>query len=105
MSRLRTATLAVLAMLIIPLVAVAQSNDPFNLSWHTISSGGGRAAGGNFVLSGSVGQAAVSASSNASFVVRGGLWPALRAVGPSLTPTPTTPTQPGHWVYLPVVLK
>jgi hypothetical protein len=105
MRRLRIAILAVVAVLIVVPFALAQGNEAFNLSWHTISSGGGRAAGGNFVLSGSVGQAAVSASSNASFVVRGGLWPALRAMGPSLTPTPTTPTQPGHWVYLPVVLK
>jgi len=86
-------TLAKLAFAM-ALICQAYAQNGFNLdvNWSTINGGGGICAGGQFSLSGSVGQPGAGASHSVDFGLFGGFWaadavlPALRVMrlGPNL---------------------
>src|SRR5262245_10521483 len=61
--------------------ARAQSAGPFDLSWSTVDSGGGTSAGGQFSLTGTIGQpdAAVTLTGG-QFSLTGGFWSFLSVV-------------------------
>jgi hypothetical protein len=46
----------------------------FSIPWSTIDGGGGTSTGGNFVLSGTIGQPDAGKSSGGSFSLSGGYW-------------------------------
>ena len=55
-------------------VGLAQSGGSYDLSWSTVSSGGGTTSGGTFFLSGTVGQHDAQDLAGGSFELRGGYW-------------------------------
>ena len=93
-------SLLLCALLLTPIV-LAQSSADFELRWHVIASGGGRSTSPDFVVSGSIGQAATNSLSSADFTLQGGFW---YGVGAAVGPPPTPVTGP-YQLYLPVVMK
>jgi hypothetical protein len=79
--------LGALILAALPTVARAQSGGPFDLFRSTIDGGGGTSAGGQFSLSGTIGQpdAGVTLASG-QFSLTGGFWSLL-----SVVQTPGTP--------------
>jgi len=59
--------------------ARAQSTN-YSISWHTIGGGGGTSSGGNFTVSGTIGQPATSAMSGGSYSLTGGFWSIIATV-------------------------
>lgn len=54
----------------------------FDISWYTIDGGGGTSAGGDFVLSGTIGQPdAGSLMTGGGFELAGGFWPGSNGIG------------------------
>ena len=54
----------------------AQTGGTYNLTWSTIAGGGGRSAGGAYVLEGTIGQPDAGLMSGGDYVLAGGFWPA-----------------------------
>lgn len=63
-------------------VARAQSGGPFDLSWSTIDGGGGTSVGGQFAVTGTIGQpdAGVATLTGGQFSLTGGFWSFLSVV-------------------------
>jgi len=53
---------------------VAQGDGEYELSWWTIDNGGGTSSGGEFVLTGTIGQPDAGYSSGDGFELLGGFW-------------------------------
>lgn len=76
--------LSVFASVCLPLAgrltstAIAQSGGPYGLSWSTVDGGGSDSTGGNYTLSGTIGQPDAhnhpQAMSGGSYRLTGGLW-------------------------------
>jgi len=69
---------------------------PYSIDWHTIAGGGGTSAGGQFSLSGTIGQHdAGGPMTNGQYSVTGGFWVLPQAIqvagAPILTITPASP--------------
>ncbi len=73
--------------------SMAQSGSGYDLTWSTIDSGGGIAAGGVYALNGTIGQADAGNLSGGGYTLSGGFW-----VG-------TAATTMNYHVYLPLVLR
>jgi hypothetical protein len=73
---------AVLLLVLLLLTAAALAGPTnFTASWWTVDGGGGRSSGGNYALSGTVGQFdAHTASTGGDYAVRSGFWQAV-AIG------------------------
>ncbi len=63
----------------ITLLAICLLNIPvlgqYEISWSTIDGGGGTSSGGDFVLSGTIGQPDAGVMAGGSYVLSGGFWP------------------------------
>ena len=59
----------------------------YAIDWFTIDGGGGTSTGGNYTLSGTMGQPDAGTLSGGSYTLEGGFWPGL--VVPSTTGGPT----------------
>jgi hypothetical protein len=59
--------------LLIPAVSFAQ---PYSIDWHTISGGGGTSSGGNYSISGTIGQhdASMAPMTGGDYSLTGGFW-------------------------------
>ena len=69
---LLTLLLVLFAFTIIALAA----NGGYEITWFTIDAGGGRSAGGDYTLNGSIGQPdADSPASGGDYTIDGGFWP------------------------------
>ena len=68
------AWLAISTMLIIVL-AESNTNGQYEISWYTIDGGGGRSAGGPYVLTGTIGQPDAAYSAGGNYELLGGFWP------------------------------
>ena len=93
MKWLRLFLVTLLAIAIVVPVVWAQASQDFDLHWNVLGGGGGRSAGGNFALHGTIGQPAVTTLTGGPFVLQGGFW-----LGPAAPEPP-----PGHAVFLPLV--
>ncbi len=82
-------TLLLMALLALAAPALARPGDGFSLAWWTVDGGGGRSMGGDFTLTGSIGQADAGVMAGGEFELTGGFWSM-----PAATPT--------H-VYLPII--
>ena len=76
-SHMNTITCLVAALLI---TAIAHADD-YEIDWYTIDGGGGTSTGGNFELSGTIGQPDAGAMAGADFELAGGFWPAAGETG------------------------
>lgn len=89
--------ISILLLMIIGVsAAFAATNDDFELSWFTMDGGGGTSSGGDFSLSGTIGQPDAGSMSNDGFSLEGGFW------APSFDPT----VEPSDYeIYLPLLMK
>lgn len=79
------------ALLLAPCVTFAQTGGGYDLTHNTIDGGGGRAAGGIYVIDATIGQPDAAGAAGGSFVLRGGFWGGLvPAATPVLTATATS---------------
>jgi hypothetical protein len=91
MSRASLLTLFIVSL--VGFIALAASND-FSVPWWTVDGGGGTSQGGDYVVSGSIGQPdAGSPMSGGEFTLVGGFW-----VGALSSPD-------SNLVYLPLVMR
>ena len=68
-------SITILALLLFASPALAQSGGDYDLSWNTIDGGGGTSAGGDFVLSGTIGQPdAGPLLTGGPYALSGGFW-------------------------------
>lgn len=86
--------LAIVFALFIVSIAAAQSGNGFDLTWNTIDGGGGTSTGGNFEVSGTIGQAEAGTLSGGSYALVGGFWFGL-----------DSQPNPQRLLYLPLVRK
>ncbi len=79
-------------------IALAQSGGGYTLSWWTVDSGGGSSNGGDYAVSGSLGQPDAGALlGGGQFGVQGGFW---FSEGTAVSPPPA-----GHAIYLPMIVR
>jgi hypothetical protein len=78
--------LGIVLLLAVPFATLAQ---PYSIDWYTVDGGGGTSAGGNYTLSGTVGQsdAATSTLNGGNYTLQGGFWPGLIVTIPGEGPT------------------
>jgi hypothetical protein len=72
-------TIAFLGAALLAPSARAQSTN-YSISWHTIAGGGGTSSGGNYSVSGTIGQPATASMSGGSYSLTGGFWSIIAAV-------------------------
>jgi len=60
---------------LLSLTASSQSADSYELTWSTIDGGGGKSAGGDYILTGTIGQPDTDWSSGGDYELLGGFWP------------------------------
>ncbi len=71
--------------MMLALAAAAHAGGEFTLDWMTIDGGGGTSVGGNFELSGTIGQPdAGGPMTGGNFTLVGGFWPGIQTAGPGL---------------------
>jgi hypothetical protein len=79
-------TILVAAGLAIAVLGLTAQN--YSIEWSTMDGGGGRSAGGGYVLEGTIGQPdAGPALRGGPYELQGGFWPGLIVTGPGETPT------------------
>jgi uncharacterized membrane protein len=90
--------IAITSLLVILLLAAAgiayARLAGYSLPWWTVDSGGGTSGGGNYNLSGTIGQPDAGALSGGNYQLEGGFWGGALSGGKSYQP-----------VYLPMVRK
>lgn len=67
----------VLGLALLPAIAFGEN---FSIDWYKISGGGGTSTGGNFAVSGTIGQADAGKMSGGNFTLDGGFWSAASVV-------------------------
>ena len=73
---MKTRTLLIISLTVMfSLLALAQSGGPYKLEWSTIDGGDGKSSGGQYVLTGTIGQPDAAYSSSGNYQVLGGFWP------------------------------
>jgi len=77
----------------------AQSGGAFNLSWGAVVSGGA-SSGGNYTLTGAIGQAEAGMLSGGSYTLNGGFWSGVNGDSPNNSGNGGET----HTIYLPLIL-
>jgi len=91
--RTATALGALLALLLLTSVAVAQEGGPYDLSWSTVDGGGQTfSVGGAYGLGGTIGQPDAGCTGGGTYRLCGGFWAG-------------SGVEPGYPAYIPLVLK
>lgn len=88
-----TLLIALFVCLTSSLRVASQSGGGYDLTWSTIDGGGGMlSTGGNYTLSGTIGQPDAGLHSGGSYTLRGGFWGAADGQG-------------AHRIYLPIIVR
>lgn len=91
----RIAVLVALALLLGALVAKAQTNGGYDLSWSTVDGGGYTfSTGGVYSLGGTIGQADAGEMGGGDYTLSGGFWGGIVTIVEEL-----------YHIYLPLILK
>ena len=91
--RITMAPGALLTLLLLTSVALAQEGGPYDLSWSTVDGGAYTfSAGGAYDLGGTIGQPDAGCMGGGAYTLCGGFWPGSRV-------------EPGYPAYIPLVLK
>lgn len=61
-------------LLLIPVVALAQSGGPYDLSWWTVDGGAGISSGGAYIMAGSLGQPDAGSARSEFYTLASGFW-------------------------------
>jgi len=86
--------LAIGVLLLLTLPALAQAGGGFDLSWHTVDSGGATfSTGGSYALGGTIGQPDAGVMAGGDYTLAGGFWPGGAALPPL------------HQIYLPLLQR
>ena len=94
MKKRRITFLVIIAFLLLLGGAALAAPNGFSIPWWTVDSGGGTSQGGDYAVSGTIGQPDTSSlMSGGEYTVVGGFW------GGAMTPPST------NSVYLPLVLR
>jgi hypothetical protein len=84
---------ALLGLLLLTSVALAQEGGPYDLSWSTVDGGGYTfSSGGDYELGGTIGQPDTGCMEGGSYLLCGGFWPG-------------SAVEPRYPAYIPLVLK
>jgi hypothetical protein len=84
---------ALLALLLVTSVALAQEGGPYDLSWSTVDGGGYTfSSGGVYELGGTIGQPDAGCMEGGTYFLCGGFWSG-------------SGVEPGYPSYIPLVLK
>ncbi|MBN2390921.1 MAG: hypothetical protein JXR84_09365 [Anaerolineae bacterium] len=87
--------ITLIILLSVSSLARAQSGNGYDLTWHTIDSGGVTFSMGNgYQLGGTIGQPDAGSLSGGNYTLSGGFWQSGESSEPS-----------AHCVYLPLVLR
>jgi hypothetical protein len=57
------------------LLLASVANADYSISWHTIDGGGGTSSGGQYSITGTIGQPDASHSEGGNYQISGGFWP------------------------------
>jgi len=71
----RATTLSAVCLLILSMAALSQTGGQYDLTWSTIDGGGGTSRGGQYMLTGTIGQPDASYSGAGGYELLGGFWP------------------------------
>ncbi|HUD45822.1 MAG TPA: hypothetical protein VMR33_03275 [Candidatus Baltobacteraceae bacterium] len=71
--------MALLGMALLAPSVRAQSTN-YSISWHTIAGGGGTSSGGNYSISGTIGQPATANMTGGTYSLTGGFWSIIATV-------------------------
>ena len=82
MKRILSITLALLALLLVVSITLAQSG--YDLSWFKVGGGGGETTGGSYTLVGAIGQPEAGAMSGGAYTLAGGFLGAGAAQPPTV---------------------
>jgi hypothetical protein len=55
-------------------------NTNYSIPWHTIAGGGGTSSGGNYTVSGTIGQHSTATMSGGAYSLTGGFWSIIAAI-------------------------
>jgi hypothetical protein len=69
-----SAILALTLVVLISVTVLAETGDGFELSWWTVDNGGGSSSGGDYTLSGTIGQPDVGSMAGGEYTLVGGFW-------------------------------
>ena len=67
--------LLMLCIVLVIFVMPSRANGPYEISWYTIDGGGGTSAGGQYILTGTIGQPDADWSRADDYELLGGFWP------------------------------
>ena len=67
--------LLIFSILTVIYAALGQTGGPYLLEWSTIDGGGGQSSGGQYVLTGTIGQPDAAYSAEGKYELLGGFWP------------------------------
>ena len=70
--------LLILAAILAPLARAQSTN--YSIPWHTIAGGGGTSSGGNYTVSGTIGQHSTATMSGGAYSLTGGFWSIIAAI-------------------------
>ena len=87
--------LALVCLLTVGSILMADSAGLFSLTWWTVDGGGGASSAGSYRLSGSIGQPDAGESNGGAYNLSGGFWGAALSVNGNT----------GNQIFLPVILK
>jgi hypothetical protein len=101
--KLLTSTVLVgLLLLLLISGSVLLAGGGLAIPWWTVDSGGGHSIGGDFAVTGTIGQPDAGRMTDGQYTVNGGFWHGAGGVlPPPITPTPP----PGYFLYLPVAIR
>jgi hypothetical protein len=86
-----------LAALLWALAAFPAPAQDYAINWWTIDCGGGTSTGGDYALSGTIGQPDAGHMSGGPFAIEGGFWGLLVGPGPSILVTLTNGVVTVYW--------
>jgi hypothetical protein len=61
--------------IILLLLLASAANADYSISWHTIDGGGGTSSGGQYIVTGTIGQPDAASSAGGQYELLGGFWP------------------------------
>ena len=64
-----------IGIILLMMCLASTASSEYELSWYTIDGGGGRSSGGDFTLTGTIGQPDAAWSSGGQYELLGGFWP------------------------------
>ena len=75
MKVISTGLVVLIGLVVLPYTVEAQNGGPYVLEWSTIDGGGGTSRGGQYIVTGTIGQVDAAYSAGGRYELLGGFWP------------------------------